>query len=71
MASNELKEKILDITGKIEDATDSDSEKEIWDSALDLVETLVEATPTKIDDFIVKPLIKIIRNRFKIADGTD
>ena len=71
MASNELKEKILGITTKIEDATDNDNEKDLWDSALDLVETLVATTPTRIDNLIVLPLVKIIRNHFNIPDGND
>lgn len=64
-----LKENIADLVDKLKAATDEDDEKQIWDKALDIVEILVEATPTKIDDFIVKPLIKILRRRFDIPDN--
>lgn len=61
-------DKIKELTTKIQEAADSEEEKVIWDTALDLVETIVEATPTKIDDYIVKPLIGIVRKRFSIPD---
>jgi transcriptional regulator len=62
-------EKINAIVDDIKKATDDQQEKVLWDKALDLVETIVEATPTKIDDFVIKPIIKIIRNRFSIPDN--
>lgn len=66
-----VKDKVKELVGKVETATDEENEKEMWDKALDLVETIVEATPTRLDDFIVKPLIGIIRKRFNIPDGND
>lgn len=62
-------EKINALVEDIKKATDDQHEKVLWDKALDLVETIVAATPTKIDDIIVVPLIKIIRSRFNIPDN--
>lgn len=64
-----LKENIADLAEKLKKATDEEDEKQIWDKALDIVEILVEATPTKIDDFFVKPMIGILRRRFDIPDN--
>jgi len=64
-----LKESISGAVDKLQQATDEEDEKQIWDKALDIVEILVESTPTKIDDFIVKPLIGILRRRFDIPDN--
>ncbi len=63
------KEKLQKITGAIEGASDDPDEKLIWDAALDLVELVVESTPTKIDDFLVKPLLRILRRRFDIPNS--
>jgi len=62
----EAKGKLGAIITTLEKATDEEDEKSLWDSALDLVETLVEMTPTKIDDVIFKPIIRIFRRRFDI-----
>lgn len=63
------KERIADLANKLKSATDEEDEKQLWDKALDIIEILVESTPTKIDDFIVKPLIGILRRRFDIPDN--
>lgn len=68
MSVSEMRNRVKDALNKMEAATDEEYEKKIWDAALDLIEMLVEATPTKIDDLIVKPLIRIIRRRFDIKD---
>lgn len=61
-----MESKIRGAIDKLKNLTDDADEKEIWDSALDLVEAIVEKTPTKIDDIILKPIIRIIRRRFDI-----
>ncbi len=43
----------------------------VVDTLLDKVEKLVEESPNKIDDLIVLPLVKIIRDTFNIPDNDD
>lgn len=54
---------------KLEQATNEENEKVMWDKALDIVEILIEDSKTKIDDWTIKPLIRIIRRRFDIPDN--
>lgn len=63
-----LKEKMSGVVETLQQATNAEDEKAMWDAGLDIIEKLVEATPTKIDDWIVKPLIGILRRRLKIED---
>jgi hypothetical protein len=57
------------ILAKLEQATDEENEKVMWDKALDIIEMLIEDSKTKIDDWTIKPLIKIVRRRFDIPDN--
>lgn len=63
-----LKERVRGAVEALQKASDDEDEKALWDAGLDLIECLVEYTPTKIDDFIVKPLIGILRRRLDIPD---
>jgi len=45
--------------------------KKIADAALDVIEDIVEKTPTKIDDTVVLPLAKATRAFFDIEDGDE
>lgn len=52
----------------IKELSDEPNEKELWDKALDLIEAVVKSTPTRLDDVIAMPLIRIIRRRLDIRD---
>ena len=63
-----LKARIKKVTEYIGKACDEEQEKIVWDKALDLLEMLIEHSHTKLDDFFLKPVIHIVRNRFRIPD---
>jgi hypothetical protein len=67
--NKEKKSGIKAILAKLEQATDEENEKVMWDKALDIIEMLIEDSKTKIDDWTIKPLIKIVRRRFDIPDN--
>lgn len=45
--------------------------KTLADSILDMIEDAIKDSGTDIDDIIVNPLIKIIREAFDIMDNDD
>lgn len=45
--------------------------KSLTDSLLDMVEDAVKDSDTDIDDIIVSPLIKIIRESFDVMDNDE
>lgn len=57
---------IRDVIDKIDDLSDEEAEKIVWNKGLDLLEGVIELTPTKIDDIILKPIIAILRARFRL-----
>lgn len=61
--------KLKNAIALLEKATDEAHEKEIWDKALDILEILVERSDTKIDDFLVKPVIGILRRKYDLPDN--
>lgn len=54
---------------KLREATDEENEKIMWDKALDIIEILIEDSKTKIDDWTILPLIRIVRRRYDIPDN--
>ena len=45
--------------------------KEIVDALLDVIEDKIEASETKIDDMVILPLIKKVRELLDIPDDDD
>ena len=66
---NKIKEVAGNVISAVEEATDEEGEKKIWDKVLDLIEEFVKETPTRIDDLLMLPLIRLFRNRYRIKDG--
>lgn len=67
--SSKIKEKLHELADNLKKSADDDNEKAIWDKALDIVELLVTTTPTKIDDFFILPIIRILRRRLDIPNN--
>jgi len=63
-----LKERVGTVVKYLEEATNEENEKKIWDKAIDVLELLVEQSNTKLDDFFLKPIFSIIRRRLDIPD---
>jgi len=61
------KDRIQTLTKRLEKATDSEDKKAIWDAVLDLVEVVIEITPSRWDNLLVKPAIAFLRRRYKIG----
>ena len=41
------------------------------DRLLDVIENMIEASDTKVDDTVVMPLIKLLRTSFSIPDNDE
>lgn len=59
---------IKEIIKNLDKACDSENERILWDKSLDLLETIVRSTTTKFDDWIILPLIALVRKRFNLVD---
>ena len=59
---------IKEIIKNLDKACDSENERILWDKSLDLLETIVRSTTTKFDDWIILPLISLVRKRFNLVD---
>ena len=63
-----VREKIKTMVADVVDNMQEDDYATLWGLACDIATVIVEATPTKFDDMLVKPLIRMLRGRYGKKD---